>query len=115
MIIGTAITLGGLAYTVLYSVYNYSGINKLGYASKFYIAALALYNACAIAALATQHPCYQFIDVGVCAFLVNLLFVFYPAKQIKLETYAATLKATLFLAFLALFANIANCADGCCK
>jgi len=114
MIIGTAITLGGLAYTVLYSVYNYSGIKSLGDASTFYIAALALYNGCAIAALATQHPCYQFIDVGVCAFLVNLLFVFYPAND-NVKTYAATLKATLFLAFLALFANIANCADGCCK
>ena len=114
MIIGTAITLGGLAYTVLYSGYNYSGIERLDH-SFLYLAALALYNGCAIAALATQHPCYQFIDVGVCAFLVNVLFVFYPAKENQLKTYAATLKATLFLAFLALFANIANCADGCCK
>lgn len=132
MILGTVITLGGLAYTVVYSVYNYSGITEIA-GFKFYLLALAAYNACAIAALATAHPCYQFLDVGLSAFLVNLLFVFYanpgvnepkdtdgkpvdPKKSKKQRSdYEQVLRATLFLGFLALFSNIANCADDCCK
>ena len=84
-----------------------------------------MYNACAIAALATLHPCYQFLDVGLSAFLVNLLFVFYanpgvnktnPERDVtKITEYEQVLRATLFLGFIALFSNIANCADDCCK
>ena len=124
MIVGTVITLGGLAYTVVYSVYNYSGITEIA-GAKLYLFALGAYNACAIAALATLHPCYQFLDVGLSAFLVNLLFVFYANPGVnktesgqvvkKITEYEQVLRATLFLGFLALFSNIANCADDCCK
>jgi hypothetical protein len=115
---GALITLGGLAYTVLYSVNLYSGVSLLSNLS-YYLFALFVYNACAVATLATRHPCYTFLDVGVTALFVNLLFVFYRTRnqnsKEQFEVLELILRTTLFLAFTSLFANFANCVDGCCK
>lgn len=120
---GAVITLGGLAYTVIYSVNLYSGVSLLSNLY-YYLFALFVYNACAVAALATRHPCYSFLDVGVTALVVNLLFVFYktnvanPKQSLEFgefEVLELILRTTLFLAFTTLYANFANCVDGCCK
>ena len=116
MILGTVITLGGLAYTVVYSVYYYNtslAKKEMRRARLWYLAALVVYNAGVITVLATRHPCYSFLDVGICALVANLLFVFYNDDDT--DTLEFVLRSTLFLAFLALLANLANCADGCCR
>ena len=114
MIVGTVITLGGLAYTVVYSVHNYGALVKYGTLKYWYLAALAIYNLGAIAALATQHPCYQFVDVGISAVLINVLFVFFPDPNYE-NAYEVILRTALFLAYLGLFSNAANCANDCCR
>jgi hypothetical protein len=112
MILGTVITLGGLAYTVVYSVFYYnSSLQKVGQWP--YLLALVLYNAGVITVLALRHPCYSFLDVGICALVVNLLFVFYRSDNTQILEFV--LRNTLFLAFLALLSNLANCLDGCCR
>lgn len=116
MILGTLITLGGLAYTVVYSVNYYSKIGK--YKTKWwYLSALVVYNACVITVLALRHPCYSFLDVGITALITNLLFVF-SAEVHNAQTpevLEIVLRTVLFLAFVALAANLANCVDGCCR
>ena len=112
--IGVIITLGGLAYTVIYSVNLYGSVSVLSN-KNYYLLALVAYNACAVATLATRHPCYSFLDVGVTALFVNLLFVFHKTGDGTLRNLELVLRTTLFLGFTALFANLANCVDGCCK
>ena len=116
MILGTVITLGGLAYTVVYSVNYYAAIGK--YESKWwYLGALVAYNACVITVLALRHPCYSFLDVGITALITNLLFVF--STELKNaqtpQVLEIVLRTTLFLAFVALAANLVNCVDDCCR
>jgi hypothetical protein len=112
MILGTVVTLGGLAYSIFYWVYHYGELRQ--YRSReWYFLALAIYDAAAVAALATHHPCYQFADVGITAFLVNLVFASFSCENPK--DYQFVLRASLALASVALFSNIANCANGCCR
>ena len=112
MILGTIVTLGGLAYSVFYWVYHYGQLKSIA-SKNWYFLALAMYDVGAVAALATHHPCYQFADVGITAFLVNVVFAAFSCSD---DTrYQFVLRSSLALAFVALLSNIANCANGCCR